>query len=126
MLMGISDRCGPQTGPHELWPSCQRGYHEMWPPASKRPTRTTKAPRTQGFRRCAEEDSNLHPVIPDQALNLVTRVSYPPYASRSSRTSGNLDTSDAMDDLDVATDVAAIEAPSLQSAAPFRAKQHSR
>jgi hypothetical protein len=24
---------------------------------------------------CAEEDSNLHPVIPDQALNLVTRVS---------------------------------------------------
>jgi len=31
----------------------------------------------RGFHVCAEEDSNLHPVIPDQALNLVTRVSYP-------------------------------------------------
>jgi hypothetical protein len=27
--------------------------------------------------QCAEENSNLHPVIPDQALNPVTRVSYP-------------------------------------------------
>ena len=27
--------------------------------------------------RCAEEDSNLHPVSLDQALNLVTRMSYP-------------------------------------------------
>ena len=38
-----------------------------------------------------------------QGLNLVTRVSYPPNASISSRTSGNLDD---MDDLDVAADVA--------------------
>jgi hypothetical protein len=56
--------------------------------------------------QCAEEDSNLHPVIPDQALNLVTRLLYPSYASTSSRTSGNLDASDAMDDLVVVTDVA--------------------
>jgi hypothetical protein len=28
-------------------------------------------PAERGFRACAEEDSNLHPVIPDQALNLV-------------------------------------------------------
>jgi hypothetical protein len=35
-----------------------------------------KAPLCRAFR-CAEEDSNLHPVIPDQALNLVTRLSYP-------------------------------------------------
>jgi hypothetical protein len=55
---------------------------------------------------CAEEDSNLHPPSVDQALNLVTRVSYPSYASIASRTSGNLDTSDVVDDLDVATDVA--------------------
>ena len=32
------------------------------------------------FATCAEEDSNLHPVIPDQALNLVTRLSYPSVA----------------------------------------------
>ena len=36
-----------------------------------------KAPRRGAFATCAEEDSNLHPVIPDQALNLVTRLSYP-------------------------------------------------
>ena len=42
-----------------------------------------------------EEDSNLHPVIPDQALNPVTRVSDTSYASVSSRTSGNLDAMDA-------------------------------
>jgi hypothetical protein len=64
------------------------------------------APWNGAFRRCAEEDSNLHPVFPDQALNLVTRVSYPSYASISSRTSWNLDAMDVMDDLDVATDVA--------------------
>jgi len=57
----------------------------------------------QGFRRCAEEDSNLHPVIPDQALNLVTRVSDPSYASISSRRPGILDGMDAIEDLDVAT-----------------------
>jgi hypothetical protein len=55
---------------------------------------------------CAEEDSNLHPLSVDQALNLVTRMSYPSYASISSRTSGNLDASDAMADLDVGADVA--------------------
>jgi hypothetical protein len=41
------------------------------------PPQTTKAPTCGAFAQCAEEDSNLHPVIPDQALNLVTRVSYP-------------------------------------------------
>jgi hypothetical protein len=56
--------------------------------------------------RCAEEDSNLHPVSLDQALNLVTRVSYPSNASRSSRSSSGVDDRDVMDDLDVATDVA--------------------
>src|SRR5215218_6193338 len=75
----------------------------FWPPG--RPC-TTKAPRTQGFRECAEEDSNLHPVIPDQALNLVTRVSDPSYASRTCRMSADLDGVDGLDDLDVATDVA--------------------
>ena len=60
----------------------------------------------QGFRRCAEEDSNLHPLSVDQALNLVTRVSYSSYPSIASRTSTNLDASDTLDDLDVAADVA--------------------
>ena len=31
-----------------------------------------KALRFAGLSRCAEEDSKLHSVIPDQALNLVT------------------------------------------------------
>jgi hypothetical protein len=38
----------------------------------------TKKPRQSGASvKCAEEDSNLHPVIPDQALNLVTGMSDP-------------------------------------------------
>jgi hypothetical protein len=64
-----------------------------------------KAPFYRAFL-CAEEDSNLHPVSLDQALNLVTRLSYPSDASKSSRTSTNLDAMDDMNDLDVATDVA--------------------
>ena len=40
------------------------------------PCTTRKAPHCRAFR-CAEEDSNLHPVSLDQALNLVTRVSDP-------------------------------------------------
>jgi predicted DNA-binding transcriptional regulator AlpA len=41
--------------------------------------KTAKAPRLRGFQTCAEEDSNLHPVIPDQALNLA-RLPIPPSA----------------------------------------------
>jgi hypothetical protein len=74
----------------------------------------------RGFSKCAEEDSNLHPVIPDQALNLVTRVSDPSYASISSRTSGNLDVSDGMDDLDVAADVATAPGWARRSQVQFR------
>lgn len=44
----------------------------------------------------------------DQALNLVTRVSDPSYASRSSDASTDLDVMDVMDDLDVAMDVATV------------------
>jgi hypothetical protein len=33
-----------------------------------------ESPTFAGLSRCAEEGSNLHPVIPDQALNLVTRM----------------------------------------------------
>src|SRR3954451_10259476 len=67
---------------------------------------TTKAPAKRGLRLCAEEDSNLHPLSVDQAPNLVTRASDPFNASIASRSSGNLDALDAMDDLDVAADVA--------------------
>ena len=89
-----------------MFPSCHRPLPEKVAPSKRSGSTKTKAPRTRGFRECAEEDSNLHPVIPDQALNLVTRLSYPSYASIASRTSTDLDTSDAMDDLDVAADVA--------------------
>ena len=63
--------------------------------------------RCAGDSLCAEEDSNLHPLSVDQALNLVTRVSDPSYASVASRTSGDRDASDVMDALDVAAYVAA-------------------
>ena len=38
-----------------------------------------EAPPERGFSQCAEEDSNLHPVSPDQALNLA-RLPIPPSA----------------------------------------------
>jgi hypothetical protein len=45
--------------------------------AVRRPGKNArKAPLCRAFL-CAEEDSNLHPVSLDQALNLVTLVSYP-------------------------------------------------
>jgi hypothetical protein len=34
----------------------------------------SKAPHLRGFSSCAEEDSNLHPVIPDQALKWIWAV----------------------------------------------------
>ena len=51
-------------------------------PVDRRGPEDDKAPPCGAFAQCAEEDSNLHPVIPDQGLNLVPRVSYP---SRSCR-----------------------------------------
>jgi hypothetical protein len=47
---------------------------------SRRRPGTPKTLRFAGPSRCAEEDSNVPPVSPDQALNLVTQV---PYTSRS-------------------------------------------
>ena len=78
----------------------------------KWPLTTRKALLCRAFR-CAEEDSNLHPVIPDQALNLVTRVSYPSVSARSSVSSRHADDTDASDDLDVATDVATTPAAAV-------------
>ena len=66
-----------------------------------------KSPAGRGFSRCAEEDSNLHPVIPDQALNLVTRVSYTSISRQIVRIVPRADDTDASDDRDVATTVAA-------------------
>jgi hypothetical protein len=78
-----------------------RGDRDPHGPAPQR-----EKPRNAGLFTCAEEDSNLHPLSVDQALNLVTRVSDTSYASRTSDVSRDLDEMDAMDDLDVATDVA--------------------
>jgi len=50
----------------------------------------------------------------DQALNLVTRVAYPSYASIASDLSADLDGMDAMDDLDVAADLATTHAFGLE------------
>jgi len=52
-----------------------RDVTKVRPPKTRTRPGTTKAPPSGAFARCAEEDSNLHPVSLDQALNLVTRVS---------------------------------------------------
>jgi hypothetical protein len=44
-------------------------------PLVERALRTPKAAQCEAFV-CAEEDSNPHPLSLNQALNLVTRVSY--------------------------------------------------
>jgi hypothetical protein len=54
-----------------LWPSCQRALPEKAPPTAGVDPKNAKSPAERGFSRCAEEDSNLHPVIPDQALESV-------------------------------------------------------
>ena len=51
----------------------------MFAPRAIEKPENAKSPATRGFSRCAEEDSNLHPVIPDQALNLA-RLPIPPSA----------------------------------------------
>src|SRR5687767_15708477 len=51
----------------------------MFSPVRANEPENAKSPATRGFRTCAEEDSNLHPVIPDQALNLA-RLPIPPSA----------------------------------------------
>jgi hypothetical protein len=71
------------------------------------PARGRNGPLSRYFL-CAEEDSNLHPLSVDQALNLVTQASDTSYASRLSKTSTDLDGMDVMDDLDVAADVATL------------------
>jgi hypothetical protein len=55
------------------------------PEIAHRTIQKQRRPRCAGPSRCAEEDSNLHPVIPDQALNLVTRMSYPSAARQGVR-----------------------------------------
>ena len=47
------------------------------PPEPVEKPENAKSPAERGFSECAEEDSNLHPVIPDQALNLA-RLPIPP------------------------------------------------
>jgi Metallopeptidase family M81 len=65
---------------HRMGATGVRGVVTRNSPPEGRPTpRTRKAPTRGAFRRCAEEDSNLHPVIPDQALNLA-RLPIPPSA----------------------------------------------
>jgi hypothetical protein len=55
---------------------CQKCCHGPSGSLRSGPHKREKPCRAGPFK-CAEEDSNLHPVSLDQALNLVTRVSYP-------------------------------------------------
>ena len=43
----------------------------MFTPGPIKKPENAKSPAVRGFSECAEEDSNLHPVIPDQALKAV-------------------------------------------------------
>jgi hypothetical protein len=65
--------------------------HAQFPLTGDPTPRTQKAPPCGAFARCAEEDSNLHPVIPDQALNSGTRASFPPNRAKLSELSGSAD-----------------------------------
>jgi hypothetical protein len=78
----------------------------------------TKAPPERGFLRCAEEDSNLHPVIPDQALNTVRTCPIRAFCSMRSILSTRGNTLDALDDLDVVTGVVAIRDQGLVARVP--------
>jgi hypothetical protein len=60
-------------------PQCQRRCHGELAPFERGRPRNAKSPAVRGLCECAEEDSNLHPVIPDQALNLA-RLPIPPSA----------------------------------------------
>src|SRR5215217_8803526 len=62
-----------------LFSSCQRRCREVFAPGPIEKPENAKSPAERGFSKCAEEDSNLHPVIPDQALNLA-RLPIPPSA----------------------------------------------
>jgi hypothetical protein len=49
----------------------QRALSEKAAPTARLEPENAKSPAERGFSECAEEDSNLHPVIPDQALKTV-------------------------------------------------------
>jgi hypothetical protein len=66
MAFHHSERC---WGTGDVFPSCQKRCHGgIRPPPAKRtdgPENAKTPPEERGFRTCAEEDSNLHPVNPD-------------------------------------------------------------
>ena len=109
-----------------------RRCHRPEPPLGA--PRCAPEQRAEQVILCAEEDSNLHPLSVDQALNLVSRVSDPSYASISSRSSAFLEAMDGMDDLDVAAStcegrrrLVQIRAPRLQGTrAPARVSSFRR
>ncbi len=111
---------GHRAGPPGCGPVVRGRCQRKWPPTDGIDPENAKSPATRGLSRCAEEDSNLHPVVPDQALNLVTRVSYPSTASRSPESS-LVDEMDVMDDLDAATSQAPTPEPPSSLRAAVRA-----
>ncbi len=65
--------------------------------------RERQTPAERGFLACAEENSNLHPVIPDQALNPILGFAMLPFRSTACVASFAEEPVDGMDGLDVAT-----------------------
>jgi hypothetical protein len=68
--------------------------------------REHEKPRSAGLSECAEEDSNLHPVSPDQALNPVHGCMMLGFRAAACVASTAVDALDMVYDVDVATDVA--------------------
>src|SRR5919206_4869192 len=80
--MAFLRRSERDWGTGDVFPSCQKRCHDGNSPPQRKRTdgpENAKTPPERGFLACAEEDSNLHPVNPDQALNLA-RLPIPPSA----------------------------------------------
>ena len=108
-------RCLPRSCARDLWLRRRAGVtarrsvvsRKSAPPGGGERPRTRKSPANAGLSLMRRRGLEPPPGYPGPGPQpLVTRVSDPSYASISSRTSALLDASDAMDDLDVATDVA--------------------
>ena len=79
-----------------------------------------ESPALRGFLSCAREDSNLHLVSPDKALNPIQAVLILPEASKSSKLRGFQDALDALDGLDVVKLLSRRDRRRRQAAIPFR------
>src|SRR5215216_4847017 len=83
-----------------LFSSCQRRCREVFAPGPIEKPENAKSPAGRGFSRCAEEDSNLHPVTrtrPSRRWALDRGVVLRTAASFLSAMENTLDTLDGVD-----------------------------